>query len=202
MPSPPQHRGERAGGWVPGAGSTLGITPTLLLPPMSLQPPADVRAGGDGSPLRVRPHAWGSPSVGRDATFRDWCCHRRVPPRYLALVSGLASGADWLFIPESPPEDGWEDLMCERLGEVRRGQDGVLQSHPPFLPRESPQAPGLSPAAGAWSLRSFGSSHHCPCEMGHSAERKSSPCVPGAVLARGLGHPEPEPPPQAAANSG
>ncbi|XP_009885677.1 PREDICTED: ATP-dependent 6-phosphofructokinase, liver type, partial [Charadrius vociferus] len=35
---------------------------------------------------------------------------------YLALVSGLASGADWLFIPESPPEDGWEDLMCERLG--------------------------------------------------------------------------------------
>ncbi|NXP56865.1 PFKAL protein, partial [Heliornis fulica] len=36
---------------------------------------------------------------------------------YLALVSGLASGADWLFIPESPPEDGWEDLMCERLGE-------------------------------------------------------------------------------------
>ncbi|OXB83458.1 UNVERIFIED_CONTAM: hypothetical protein H355_006305 [Colinus virginianus] len=39
--------------------------------------------------------------------------------RYLALVSGLASGADWLFIPESPPEDGWEDLMCERLGETR-----------------------------------------------------------------------------------
>uniref|UniRef100_A0A8C3V212 6-phosphofructokinase n=1 Tax=Catharus ustulatus TaxID=91951 RepID=A0A8C3V212_CATUS len=38
---------------------------------------------------------------------------------YLALVSGLASGADWLFIPESPPEDGWEDLMCERLGETR-----------------------------------------------------------------------------------
>ncbi|XP_025070522.1 ATP-dependent 6-phosphofructokinase, liver type isoform X2 [Alligator sinensis] len=38
---------------------------------------------------------------------------------YLALVSALASGADWLFIPESPPEDGWEDLMCERLGETR-----------------------------------------------------------------------------------
>ncbi|XP_069471868.1 ATP-dependent 6-phosphofructokinase, liver type [Ambystoma mexicanum] len=38
---------------------------------------------------------------------------------YLALVSGLASGADWLFIPESPPEDGWEDFMCERLGESR-----------------------------------------------------------------------------------
>lgn len=38
--------------------------------------------------------------------------------RYLALVSALASGADWLFIPEAPPEDGWENFMCERLGEV------------------------------------------------------------------------------------
>ncbi|MGH0130902.1 UNVERIFIED_CONTAM: hypothetical protein FKN15_059623 [Acipenser sinensis] len=38
---------------------------------------------------------------------------------YLALVSALASGADWLFIPESPAADGWEDRMCERLGETR-----------------------------------------------------------------------------------
>uniref|UniRef100_A0A672QUG1 Phosphofructokinase, liver type n=1 Tax=Sinocyclocheilus grahami TaxID=75366 RepID=A0A672QUG1_SINGR len=37
---------------------------------------------------------------------------------YLALVSALASGADWLFIPEAPPEDGWEELMCARLGEL------------------------------------------------------------------------------------
>uniref|UniRef100_A0A3P8VQB6 6-phosphofructokinase n=1 Tax=Cynoglossus semilaevis TaxID=244447 RepID=A0A3P8VQB6_CYNSE len=34
---------------------------------------------------------------------------------YLALVSALASGADWLFIPEAPPQDGWEDRMCARL---------------------------------------------------------------------------------------
>ncbi|XP_038576279.1 ATP-dependent 6-phosphofructokinase, liver type isoform X1 [Micropterus salmoides] len=34
---------------------------------------------------------------------------------YLALVSALASGADWLFIPEAPPHEGWEDLMCARL---------------------------------------------------------------------------------------
>lgn len=61
--------------------------------------------------------------MGWDVAFwgRCRCCHRHVPPRYLALVSGLASGADWLFIPESPPEDGWEDLMCERLGEVSAG---------------------------------------------------------------------------------
>lgn len=38
---------------------------------------------------------------------------------YLALVSALASGADWLFIPECPPEEGWEDFMCTRLGESR-----------------------------------------------------------------------------------
>lgn len=41
--------------------------------------------------------------------------------RYLALVSALASGADWLFIPEAPPEEGWEDHMCVRLGEVSPG---------------------------------------------------------------------------------
>lgn len=202
MPSPPQHRGERAGGWVPGAGSTLGITPTLLLPPMSLQPPADVCAGGDGSPLRVRPHVWGSPSVGRDATFRDWCCHRHVPLQVPGTGVRLGFGRRLALHPRIPSRGrlGRPHVREARGGEA--GMGGVLQSHPPFLPRESPQAPELSPAAGAWSLRSFGSSHHCPCEMGHSAECKSSPCVPGAVLARGLGRPEPEPPPQAAANSG
>ncbi|XP_037344408.2 ATP-dependent 6-phosphofructokinase, liver type [Pungitius pungitius] len=34
---------------------------------------------------------------------------------YLALVSALASGADWLLIPEAPPQEGWEDRMCRRL---------------------------------------------------------------------------------------
>lgn len=38
---------------------------------------------------------------------------------YLALVSALASGADWLFIPEAPPQEGWEDLMCARLESSR-----------------------------------------------------------------------------------
>ncbi len=32
---------------------------------------------------------------------------------YLALMSGLATGADWVFIPESPPEDGWQERMCD-----------------------------------------------------------------------------------------
>ncbi|XP_064419480.1 ATP-dependent 6-phosphofructokinase, liver type-like isoform X1 [Latimeria chalumnae] len=38
---------------------------------------------------------------------------------YLALVSALASGADWLFIPEAPPLDGWQENLCARLGERR-----------------------------------------------------------------------------------
>ncbi|XP_073485995.1 ATP-dependent 6-phosphofructokinase, platelet type isoform X2 [Aquarana catesbeiana] len=38
---------------------------------------------------------------------------------YLALVSALACGADWVFLPESPPEEGWEDLMCVKLSENR-----------------------------------------------------------------------------------
>jgi len=35
---------------------------------------------------------------------------------YLALMSGLAGAADWVFIPEFPPEtDNWEDEMCAAL---------------------------------------------------------------------------------------
>ncbi|XP_070990085.1 ATP-dependent 6-phosphofructokinase, platelet type-like isoform X4 [Oncorhynchus clarkii lewisi] len=38
---------------------------------------------------------------------------------YLALVSALACGADWVLIPEMPPEDGWEEHMCQKLSENR-----------------------------------------------------------------------------------
>ncbi|XP_038611917.1 ATP-dependent 6-phosphofructokinase, platelet type isoform X1 [Tachyglossus aculeatus] len=38
---------------------------------------------------------------------------------YLALVSALACGADWVFIPEYPPEEGWEEQMCSKLSENR-----------------------------------------------------------------------------------
>lgn len=39
---------------------------------------------------------------------------------YLALMSALATGADWALIPESPPNlDDWEDKMCEVLSEGR-----------------------------------------------------------------------------------
>lgn len=35
---------------------------------------------------------------------------------YLALMGALASGADWVLIPESPPDvENWEERMCEVL---------------------------------------------------------------------------------------
>lgn len=40
---------------------------------------------------------------------------------YLALMSALASGADWVLIPESPPEvEEWQARMCEVL---RKGRE-------------------------------------------------------------------------------
>jgi 6-phosphofructokinase 1 len=38
---------------------------------------------------------------------------------YLALVSALGSDADWVFIPEAPPEPGWEDTLCDKLKNVK-----------------------------------------------------------------------------------
>jgi 6-phosphofructokinase 1 len=35
---------------------------------------------------------------------------------YLALMSAIATGADWVLIPESPPDvDNWEETMCQVL---------------------------------------------------------------------------------------
>ncbi len=39
---------------------------------------------------------------------------------YLALMGALATGADWVLIPESPPNvDNWEAKMCEVLAQGR-----------------------------------------------------------------------------------
>ncbi|EZF30229.1 ATP-dependent 6-phosphofructokinase [Trichophyton mentagrophytes] len=39
---------------------------------------------------------------------------------WLALMSAISTGADWLFIPEMPPRDGWEDDMCDIITQNRR----------------------------------------------------------------------------------
>ncbi|MBP9805829.1 MAG: 6-phosphofructokinase [Candidatus Accumulibacter sp.] len=38
---------------------------------------------------------------------------------YLALMSAIAGGADYVLIPESPPSEGWEEQMC---GLLRNGR--------------------------------------------------------------------------------
>lgn len=47
---------------------------------------------------------------------------------YLALRGAVAGGADWVFIPESPPADGWEERMCEelRLGREHGRRDSIV----------------------------------------------------------------------------
>ncbi|KAL4765287.1 ATP-dependent 6-phosphofructokinase [Aspergillus foveolatus] len=39
---------------------------------------------------------------------------------WLALMAAISTGADWLFIPEMPPKDGWEDIMCANITKNRR----------------------------------------------------------------------------------
>ncbi len=40
---------------------------------------------------------------------------------YLALMGAIAGGADWVLIPESPPDvDSWEDTLCELVRAGRR----------------------------------------------------------------------------------
>ena len=39
---------------------------------------------------------------------------------WLALNAWIACGADWLMVPEDPPQDGWEQEMCSTLKRVRK----------------------------------------------------------------------------------
>ncbi|XP_071142970.1 ATP-dependent 6-phosphofructokinase-like isoform X2 [Mytilus edulis] len=38
---------------------------------------------------------------------------------YLALVAALATEADWVLIPECPPDKGWEKTLCKKLSAER-----------------------------------------------------------------------------------
>lgn len=37
---------------------------------------------------------------------------------WLALMAGLSTGADYVFIPEQPPGEDWEGEMCKIIGKV------------------------------------------------------------------------------------
>jgi hypothetical protein len=38
---------------------------------------------------------------------------------YLALISGIVSEADYVFIPESPPPQDWARKLCDKLMQAR-----------------------------------------------------------------------------------
>lgn len=41
--------------------------------------------------------------------------------RYLALVTALATEADYVFVPESPEDSAfWKDKMCEKCLQVSK----------------------------------------------------------------------------------
>ena len=37
---------------------------------------------------------------------------------WLALMAGVSTGADYIFIPEMPPKESWEDQMCDIITKV------------------------------------------------------------------------------------
>jgi 6-phosphofructokinase 1 len=48
---------------------------------------------------------------------------------YLALMSGIATGADWVLIPENPPDvENWEERMCQlfKAGREAGRRDGIV----------------------------------------------------------------------------
>lgn len=48
---------------------------------------------------------------------------------YLALMGGLATGADWVLIPESPPDvENWREVMTERMkaGRLAGRRDSIV----------------------------------------------------------------------------
>lgn len=47
---------------------------------------------------------------------------------YLALMSAIAGGCDYAFIPELPPNDGWEDELSEKLraGRASGRRDSII----------------------------------------------------------------------------
>ncbi len=47
---------------------------------------------------------------------------------YLALMSAIAGGADYVLIPENPPPEGWEERMCELLrnGRAAGRRDSIV----------------------------------------------------------------------------
>lgn len=45
---------------------------------------------------------------------------------WLALMAGVSTGADFVFLPEKPPANGWEDEMCDIIRKVNPLHPGLI----------------------------------------------------------------------------
>jgi 6-phosphofructokinase 1 len=84
-------------------------------------PGTDMTIGADTALHRI---AEAIDGIGATATSHQRTFVVEVMGRncgYLALMAALATGADWVLIPERPPTAGrWEQMMCERLAAGRQ----------------------------------------------------------------------------------
>ena len=79
----------------------------------------DMTIGADTALHRIAEaiDAIGSTASSHQRTFVVEVMGRRCG--YLAVMSALATGSDWVLIPEKPPRDGWEQVLCDRLSAGR-----------------------------------------------------------------------------------
>lgn len=52
---------------------------------------------------------------------------------WLALMAGVSTGADFIFIPEKPPAQNWEDQMCKIIGKVSGPLASTIKMNPRSL---------------------------------------------------------------------
>lgn len=105
----------------------------VLFSVLIFQSPENICVRGHGQTLWVRMrliklmadpkhNSWGRDRDCYQLCFYTQCFICVSYLSYLALVSALACGADWVLIPEMPPEDGWEDKMCQKLSAVTQSR--------------------------------------------------------------------------------
>jgi 6-phosphofructokinase 1 len=81
----------------------------------------DMTIGADSALHRITEavDAIGSTATSHQRTFVVEVIGRRCG--YLTVMGAIATGADWILIPEQPPaHDNWEEIMCERLRAGRK----------------------------------------------------------------------------------
>ena len=81
----------------------------------------DMTIGADTALHRITEalDAIGSTATSHQRTFVVEVMGRRCG--YLALMSAISAGADWVLLPENPPEhEDWQRILCDRLRAGRK----------------------------------------------------------------------------------